>query len=33
MVRRLTLDATDAEVLLGMMRKIQWKLEGRGNDQ
>jgi TrmH family RNA methyltransferase len=29
MVRRLKLDAADAEVLLGMMRKIQWKLEGR----
>jgi tRNA/rRNA methyltransferase len=29
MVRRLTLDATDAEVLLGMMRKIQWKLGGQ----
>jgi len=29
MLRRLTLDAADAEVLLGMMRKIQWKMEGK----
>ena len=29
MVRRLTLDAADAVVLLGMMRKIEGKLEGK----
>ena len=29
MVRRLSLDAADAEVLLGMMRKIDWKLGGK----
>jgi tRNA/rRNA methyltransferase len=29
MLRRFSLDAADAEVLLGMMRKIEWKLAGK----
>jgi len=29
MVRRFSLDAADAEVFLGMMRKIDWKLGGK----
>ena len=30
MLRRFALDAVDAEVLLGMMRKMEWKLKGSG---
>ena len=30
MLRRFSLDATDAEVLLGMMKKMEWKLKGSG---
>lgn len=29
LVRRLSLDAADAELLLGMLRKIEWKLKSR----
>jgi tRNA/rRNA methyltransferase len=32
MLRRFSLDAADAEVLLGMMRKIEWKL-GREKEE
>jgi len=30
MLRRFELDAVDAEVLLGMMKKVEWKLRGSG---
>jgi len=30
MLRRFELDAVDAEVLLGMMRKMEWKLKSCG---
>ena len=30
MLRRFTLHAVDAEVLLGMMRKMEWKLKNSG---
>jgi tRNA/rRNA methyltransferase len=33
MVRRFSLGAADAEVFLGMMRKMQWKLGGKGQKE